>query len=653
MGDYSKLTVAKLREELDRRGLPKTGLKAALVQRLDEADEQPGEDDVALNQAINRTPADEHEAEHQAVSSQLSLGQGDSTKTHLHDLGKHVTENQSSLAPTEAEKGAADSRGGSHEDGRLGLKDRNGTFVEGGDAQPRQDEVTSPMPIQPVNINGLSSTAQPDILPGNRTQSVSPAGTTGLQLPTPTQTQVESVVGFPSLMSTQTSIAPEELADDSRKRKRRSQSPPPSSVDTFKRLRSEESTDTRPDVKLPEDSSLQELPTDIKRHINGHPPSERAKSPTTDTTYKEFSKDAAQAARPSQRSPTPDQTAKSESQTQQPTPDRRFKSLTTPTIKGSSPPPSQPGKLDRDIPPSLHPATNSLYIRNLMRPLQPAPFKAHLITLAHSSTSSSPSSTETSEIIKAYHVDPIRTHAFVQFASITHASRVRANLHEQVWPNERDRKPLWVDFIPEGKVPEWIDVENQHSSTATGRTSTGTRWEIVYEIASLSDDKAGEMKTYLQEVGGIRQNPQTAPNAKAVDQTAGAAPLGERSRPSQPVPTEDSSSSNSREFKALDDLFASTTAKPKLYYLPVAKPIAEKRLALLDAGTGGGRSVEMRRFTFEEGAIVDKGPEFGRGLRGRGRGADGGYRGRGGGGYRGGYRSGGGGADGWRARGGY
>ncbi|KAL8970971.1 MAG: hypothetical protein Q9183_001272, partial [Haloplaca sp. 2 TL-2023] len=40
MPEYEKLTVVKLREELVNRGLPKTGLKAALIQRLAEADEQ-------------------------------------------------------------------------------------------------------------------------------------------------------------------------------------------------------------------------------------------------------------------------------------------------------------------------------------------------------------------------------------------------------------------------------------------------------------------------------------------------------------------------------------------------------------------------------------------------------------------------------------
>ena len=92
-------------------------------------------------------------------------------------------------------------------------------------------------------------------------------------------------------------------------------------------------------------------------------------------------------------------------------------------------------------------------------------------------------------------------------------------------------------------------------------------------------------------------------------------------------------------FLALDTLFKSTIAKPKLYFLPVAADLADKRLDELDSLTtrrgeippGGSGYRDSRRYTFEDGALVDGGPEFGlRAERGGPR-ARGGRGGRGGG----------------------
>ena len=102
-------------------------------------------------------------------------------------------------------------------------------------------------------------------------------------------------------------------------------------------------------------------------------------------------------------------------------------------------------------------------------------------------------------------------------------------------------------------------------------------------------------------------------------------PSNQSSRPSQP----------GQGFKPLDELFKSTTTKPKLYYLPVSREVADQRLDrfddLLKKGTFPRRGGdETRKFTFEDvDQFIDLGPEYaGRG-RGGGRG-----RGRGGGGPR-------------------
>ncbi|KAL9130151.1 MAG: hypothetical protein Q9217_001586 [Psora testacea] len=636
MQDYSKFTVAKLKEELDRRGLPKSGLKAALVQRLDEADAQsqregvvarPREDkgdEIAKDCKDSKAKDDfaptakakkDDEAVHGAVGNDEATTQQpqnteDASLSRQHKANGTVGHE---TATTEAT---------AHENAILSEPDLVNNSTAG--------EVTIPQP----KFNGL---------PDNSTQPDYNEGILETQLPTPAHTQSEQLAvadAFPS-MSTQTSITREEIAEDSRKRKRRSQSPPPSSLDNSKRLKGNDAADTRPAVKLPEDTTSEDMPTTSKQrllscetHTNGGSEAQD-KAVTANVPVVHPAQTTPEASPPLRSgSVTPTSSKPPHAQLKQSPSDRRFRPLAAPTSEIASPPPSQYTLTDRDIPPALHPATSALYIRNLMRPLNPATFKAHLTALARSSTSSAADNGDIGDIITHFHIDTIRTHALIRLTSITAAARVRASLHDRVWPNERDRKPLWVDFVPEEKLREWIEVENEQSG---GRGSTGKRWEVVYETGN------GEVKAFLQEVGKAPSRPQAV-----VAVTTSKAPITTMPTPTpigQPKPAE------SKEFKALDDLFSSTSAKPKVYFLPVNKSVADKRLDLLDEGRGGGRSDEMRRFSFEDGIIVDKGPEYGRGGRGgfggrgRGDGGYGGYRGRGGGGPA--YRGGG---DGWRDR---
>jgi hypothetical protein len=106
-------------------------------------------------------------------------------------------------------------------------------------------------------------------------------------------------------------------------------------------------------------------------------------------------------------------------------------------------------------------------------------------------------------------------------------------------------------------------------------------------------------------------------------------------------------------FRALDELFSFTTAKPKLYYKPVSQPVAVRRMDAIKAlrvghaNMGKSGDEDMKRYSFEmyrgEEEWVDKGPEFGFGRRGV-------ERMRGGAPIRGGYRGGGGGRGGFRER---
>ncbi|KAK4623802.1 hypothetical protein CLAFUW4_06005 [Fulvia fulva] len=307
-------------------------------------------------------------------------------------------------------------------------------------------------------------------------------------------------------------------------------------------------------------------------------------------------------------------------------------------------------------PPSRHPRSRALYIRELLRPLQPNALREHLETIAQSADSTSGS-------IDDFHLDKMRTHAFVLFDSAGAASRVRAALHNKKWPDEAMRKPLWVDYIPDDKVREWIDIEVTRGDN--------TRWEVAYESTGMDTD-TGVIAT-LQEVDARPSaGRQPSINSAAPRGPSGAgegmpnAPSGPRQRSGQtqaqapphsaPPPTQ--RAPENRTFDSLDQRYSFTEMKPKLYYQPVPGDLAQRRLDDLaastsrdwndrDADPSAYAEGELFRYTFEDGdRLVDGGADFGLfGRRGRGGGfgprGDRGGRGRGRGGgdsYRGGGR---------------
>lgn len=297
--------------------------------------------------------------------------------------------------------------------------------------------------------------------------------------------------------------------------------------------------------------------------------------------------------------------------------------------------------------PAKHSATRALYVRGLVRPLQPNHLREHLHTIA-SPPNNAPTGTD---IVEQFHLDKLRTHALVCFDSISSASRARSALHDRIWPDEPMRKPLWVDFIPDEKIEEWI-------STETARPDT--RWEVVYE--ATTGDTDGPVVATLQEASssGGRQasfSGDMRPSTRSSD-----APSGQRRRASQSpeAPAQQERPAQSKSFDSLDARYSFTETKPKIYYQPVAKDLADRRLDQFDEGTsrdwddqqadpslyGEG---ELRRYTFEDGdRLVDGGADFGlfgrRSTRGgRGGGPPRGGRGRGGGGGGGDYYRGGGG----------
>jgi hypothetical protein len=305
------------------------------------------------------------------------------------------------------------------------------------------------------------------------------------------------------------------------------------------------------------------------------------------------------------------------------------------------------GEPDRVIDPAIHPATSALYIRDLMRPLNQAQLKSHLATLA-----APPGQEPDLDVVVSFYLDTIRTHAFVSFTNTSAASRVRSALHDRIWPDEKTRKPLWVDFVPVEKLDEWIEQEQGQP----GGRGVAKKWEVYYDV-----DEDRHVTAILQESNNLRPaQPIRRPSVPVPPVQAPQAPRRIENAPSAPRSFNIRGQGLPTNTARLGELFKSTAAKPMLYYQPVSKAVANKRLDNIDAAmskdaaAGKRMTGPINRYTFEDGdKLVDRGPEIFPGIRpppgqrpggGGGRGGpprdrdggfrDGGFRGRGGGGYR-------------------
>lgn len=268
---------------------------------------------------------------------------------------------------------------------------------------------------------------------------------------------------------------------------------------------------------------------------------------------------------------------------------------------------------DRIISPAIHPATSALYISDIMRPLNPAQLKQHIALLA-----APPGQEPDPEVIVSFYIDSIRTHAFVSFTSISAASRVRSALHDRIWPDEKTRKPLWIDFVPVEMIEKWVEQEQvAHPSART----LGKKWEVSYNM-----EEGRHVTTILQEVSNVprkhslqRQGFQTASPLKPPTQPRNMdvqAP-----HPQLQIRNSATVSAAGGQLR-LNELFKSTSTKPVLYYQPVSKEIAEKRLDNIDtamskdAKDGIILDGPINRYTFEDtDVLVDRGPEIFPGIR--------------------------------------
>lgn len=288
-----------------------------------------------------------------------------------------------------------------------------------------------------------------------------------------------------------------------------------------------------------------------------------------------------------------------------------------------TPPQDDGGAMDfeRDVKPAIHPATPALYIKNFMRPLRDHAVQEHLLQLA-APVGADPREDD----IETFYLDSIRTHAFVVFRTTALASRVRNALHDVIWPDERERKPLWVDFVPPEKVRDWINEEAQ-----AGRRR-GARWEITYDreddgfvVARLDSGTAPPPPARsppepfrpvpsgpaVKDVNAIPLGPRGgrgfdgAPLGPRGDAPRGPGGRGPRQIPNFP-----------------GGPIKTTQNNPPISYQPVSEDLASRRVRNMrsfytqDLKRDMGPETDINRYTFEQGdSFVDRGQEVFVGIR--------------------------------------
>ncbi|KAF4119257.1 SAP domain-containing ribonucleoprotein [Geosmithia morbida] len=271
---------------------------------------------------------------------------------------------------------------------------------------------------------------------------------------------------------------------------------------------------------------------------------------------------------------------------------------------------------DADAPPSLHVPTSALYISNLMRPLRPADVQTHIASL--SSSAAAAAADESADVITAFHLDQIRTHALVSLTSTAAARRVRSRLHGTVWPNESNRKALFVDYVPPEKVADWIEAETRDvggSGSGNGHPRSSKRWEVVY-----SPDGTAQHTTASGNVPGSAPGPGPGlptsgggggapPSAPTGPRSLLEPPTGPRAKRSGPGPFPPPASSGGR----------TTRSYPPVQFAPVSDDLARRRLSSMHSfytDRRGPYGRDINRYSFEDAdSFVDRGKEVFEGIR--------------------------------------
>jgi hypothetical protein len=385
-----------------------------------------------------------------------------------------------------------------------------------------------------------------------------------------------------------------EIRQDAQSRKRRSFSPPPVSQDVRKKARRE--TDESP---VPQASADTQNATEGPEIQGGGPTKNEQR-------FDRRMDDTPQVERP--RSSEHRNGFEPETEQLPPPADDQDRPLND---EGEAASRQEENAADPDVLLSIHPATSALYIKHFMRPLRPAAVQEYLAELA------TPRDQKVDDsLVRDFYLDQIRTHAFAVFTSVSAASRVRAALHGRVWPDESNRKPLWVDYIPPEKVQGWVTMELSDGPQRGGLN----RWEVVYE-----PDENGHMSTNLElgssDSGRAVNAPQpTAANAEEpkLQHVSSRTPAGHgvEGAPLGPRADREGMGAGARS----GDGWIRTRAVPSLSYRPVTEGMARQRIDNIyrykSKNPVHDSRAQLNRYTFESGEFfVDRGKEVFIGIR--------------------------------------
>ncbi|KAI5919465.1 hypothetical protein F4810DRAFT_497627 [Camillea tinctor] len=585
--DYKSLKVVDLKAKLKRLGLPQNGLKAELVARLEAA--AAADESVASN-----SPEPTVEEPTGTVSDNAQPSEAPEAVQSIQPEAEPKAE------PKEAEPEEAE------------LEPEPEPEPQ---AAPLEDTESTPTP---ATTQGLPVTAAGD---------------------TPAQAALEEASS-----SDATPLQPTEVVQDVQKRKRRSQSPQPSGDEVArKRPRQDQDKDKEESKKLDHDLNLnsnlaaadtQAPEIEMKdgeeeEAVAAAPIHQPEKNQEQNHNQQNRDEDKGQEQNQEQNQekedhkagPVAEKAAATDSappptaaiQNGHPTTDDAMDAEPTHQDTAShQPDTTYPAEIERDVEPSIHPATSALYIKNFMRPLRAQTVKDHLLQLA--TPAGAPIDDNT---VVDFYFDSIRTHAFAVFSSISAASRVRTALHGRIYPDETNRKPLWVDFIPPNCFTDWVDME-QGSGGGRGSSS---RFEVTY-----SNDHDGNVTARLEESGSAPPPAKSAPQfeRKASNPTGPSRPSGIENAPLGPRGFQPSSRGGpaahpTRQERVVDQPL-STHAHPTVTYQPVSEELAKRRLDALSAAKAKDRNQDFgkdyNRYYFEHGdRLVDRGPEIFLGIR--------------------------------------